>query len=130
MHLKKLWLSYFIIFLLILPVLNISISSSGAPPPKWNNNWSFYQEIILPISTEDRHAIYQPIDLLIEFENPCWAKNEKEHSIRIVCWDGLIWHELESQIYDLEFDGLSHIKSCVVIFLVPEMACPYDRLIS
>jgi hypothetical protein len=127
MHLRKLWLSYFIIFLLILPVLNISITSSGAPPPIWNNNWSYFQEINLPISTEDKHAIYQPIDLLIEFDNPCWAKNEKEHSIRIVCWDGLRWHELESQIYDLEFDGSTYIKSCVIIFLVPEFSNGVER---
>ena len=113
--------------LLILPVLNISTSSSGTPPPRWSNNWSYYQEIILPISTEDMYAIYQPIDLQIEFENPCWAKNEKEHTIRIVCWDGSIWHELESQIYDLGFDGSSHITSCSIIFLVPEFANGGER---
>jgi hypothetical protein len=97
-------------------VFTISTSSDGTSIPSWNKDWRYRQEIILPISTDKPHAIFQPIDLLIEFENSCWAKNEKEHSVRIVCWDESRWHELESQIYDLEFKDSSHIASCVVVF--------------
>jgi len=118
---------YIIIVLLISPVVTISASSGDSSIPPWKSNWSFRQEVILPILTEIYKAKYQPIDLRIEFNDLCWAKNETEHSIRVVCWDGKIWNELESQIYDLEYFDTNHIKSCRIVFLIPEFAFGKER---
>jgi hypothetical protein len=81
----------------------------------------------LPISTEDTTAIYQPIDIQIEFRDSCWAKNESIHSVRICSWDGTRWHHLESQIYDLDHSDPQHIKKCGLVFLVPEFADGTER---
>jgi hypothetical protein len=122
MQIKKIWIAHFIIILLILPVLTITASSEDSSIPTWNKNWSYRQEIILPISTGKPQAKFQPIDIHIEFTSSCWAKNENEHSIRVCCWDGNRWYELESQIYDLEFKDTHHINKCGLVFLIPEMA--------
>jgi hypothetical protein len=118
---------YIILILLIPSLLAISVSSENSSLPTWNNNWSYRQEIKLPISTDNPHAKFQPIDIHIEFNNPCWAKNSKDHSIRICCWDGNTWHELESQIYDLEPKDSNHIIKCGLVFLVPEIADGEER---
>ncbi|MCK4995367.1 MAG: hypothetical protein KAR55_00630, partial [Thermoplasmatales archaeon] len=90
--------------------------------PWWNDDWSFQQEIFVPIDTSNEQAKYQPIDVTIEFINPCWAKDENEHSIRVVCWDERTWHELESQIYDLSLTDDAYVKTCNLVFLIPEYA--------
>jgi len=124
---NKLMIVYIIIILLLSPVLTISVSSEENSIPNWNNNWSSRQEILLPILSEIHRARYQPIDLLIEFNELCWARNEIEHSIRVVCWDEKAWHELESQIYDFERINTNHIKSCRIVFLIPEFALGKER---
>jgi uncharacterized membrane protein YozB (DUF420 family) len=93
----------------------------------WNTNWSYQQELQLPIKTNDSVARFQPIDLRISFENPCWTENENVTSLRVVCWDGTQWHELESQIYDLDQRDASHLKECNVVFLVPTFANGNER---
>lgn len=108
--------------LLVSPVLTISVSSEDDMPPFWNRDWSCIQEIKLPISTDNPFAKFQPVDIWIEFVHPCWAENEKEHSVRVCCWDGDRWYELESQIYDLDFTDTCHVKRCGLVFLVPEIA--------
>ena len=50
----------------------------------WDDDWSYRQEIIIPFDTSTDLAKYQPIDIQAEFENPCWTKNEQEHSIRVI----------------------------------------------
>ena len=122
MHTKKIWIVYVLLILFVSPVLAINASSENGSIPHWNREWSFRQEIVLPIKTNDPHAQFQPIDLHIEFNNPCWAKNDLEHSVRVVCWDGSRWLELESQIYDLESVDPYHISKCGIVFLVPEIA--------
>ncbi|RLF55664.1 MAG: carboxypeptidase regulatory-like domain-containing protein, partial [Thermoplasmata archaeon] len=127
MNTKKVSMVFFTIVLLFSSILPISVLSDSNQPPIWNEEWSNYQEIFLPIPTEDSFAIYQPIDIQINFDHSCWAKNKQEHSIRVVCWDENIWHELESQIYDLEFTDSSHINKCNLVFLVPEIADGKER---
>jgi hypothetical protein len=122
MRINKIWLAYITLILLISPVLTLSLPSKDNTIPEWNKEWSFKQEIKLPISTCSDHTKYQPIDLYIEFINPCWAKNENEHSIRLCSWDGYKWHELESQIYKLETKNSNHISSCRLVFLIPSFA--------
>jgi len=122
MRINRIWLAYITFILLVSPILCISLPSQDNNLPDWNKNWSYKQEIKLPISTSQHHILYQPIDLHIELINPCWAKNENEHSIRLCSWDGNKWHELESQIYDLEFKDPNHIISCRLVFLVPSFA--------
>ena len=119
---KKMLIVYLIIIFFITPVLTISVFSQEESCPVWHEGWSYRQKIILPIPTDDPFAAYQPIDLHIDFENPCWAINENEHSIRVCCWDGNKWYELESQIYDLKFNDQYHIRSCGLVFLVPNIA--------
>ena len=122
MHIKKLWTVYFILIFIMSSLLTISASSEGNSPPPWNKNWSYRQEIKIPISTDNPFAKFQPIDIHMEFDKTCWAKNETIHSVRVLCWDGSKWHELESQIYDLEFTDINHIARCELIFLVPDIA--------
>lgn len=137
MLLRKKHLAY----MLILFFLAVSISPSGISGPKdlpyssnepsyeWRDDWSYKQEILLPISTDSKAAIYQPIDIKIEFDQKCWAKNSLEHSIRVCCWDGTKWHELESQIYDLNYvnDTDTYIRSCGLVFLIPSFANGKER---
>ena len=88
----------------------------------WDDEWSYRQEIIIPFDTSTDIAKYQPIDIQIEFENPCWAKNEQEHSIRVLFQLGDIFEELDSQIYTLNYLDQTHIQSCGLVFLIPEEA--------
>jgi hypothetical protein len=122
MRKNKIWLVYLTLFLIIFPIITISSTSQEITIPEWNRNWNFRQEIILPICTKSSNAVYQPIDLGIEFTDPCWGINENEHSIRVCSWDGSKWHELESQIYDIELKDQNHILSCRIVFLVPIFA--------
>ena len=117
MILRKFLIINIVLILLLSPVLNLFISSAKYPSillnndelDFWDDNWSFRQEIILPISTDNEYAVFQPIDIKIVFDNPCWAKNEILHSIRVCCWDGKQWDDLESQIYNLNSSGNSFI---------------------
>jgi len=112
---------YILITLLFFSVVTISTASHEDAIPYWDRDWSFRQELILPISTADALAYYQPIDIRIQFENPCWTMNTTVTSVRICCWDGTTWHELESQIYDINSSS-NYITECCVVFLVPDFA--------
>ena len=117
---KKRSIVYFLLLItlwLILVPVNLSSESSW-----WNDSWSHRKEIDIPIDTNLDITKYQPIDTRIEFDESCWAKNEDEHSIRICCLNGNGWNELESQIYNLEYIGENQIKSCNIVFLIPEFA--------
>jgi len=107
------------IIITVLLFLFIPNNLSLADSKSWDTNWSYNQEIEIPFDTSLEIAHLQPIDIKVEFKNPCWAKNELENSIRVVCWDGQNWHELESQIYSLEASKENFISSCNVVFLIP-----------
>lgn len=102
-------------------MLTISVSSDEEIP-WWNNDWGFRQEIPIPIDTSNEYAKFQPIDLKIVFDNPCWAKNEKENSVRVVFQQGDRIKELESQIYNMNYTEQEYIKSCNLVFLIPDIA--------
>jgi len=108
----------------LLPLLLSSIvfPVSSQNVPWWDKNWSSRQEITIPIDTSLEIAKYQPVDTRVTFNDPCWAKNTEENSIRVCCWDGKTWYELESQIYDLDKSDDTHIKSCSLVFLIPAEA--------
>ena len=109
-----------IIIVLTFSSLNINISGKEIIPT--NENYEFSQEIKIPIDTNNENSIFHPIDLKIYFNNPCWANDEKIHSIRIFCENGQRIEELESQIYDLEFQRKNIVKSCSIVFLIPDFA--------
>ena len=92
---------------------NINVTSHETPSYLWNNDWSYYQEIIIPIHTSDLISKYQPIDMIIEFENNCWAKDTIHNSIRICSWFNENWYELESQIYNLNYTQ----NNCIINIL-------------
>ena len=83
---------------------------------------SFDQKLTIPIDTSLPEAIYQPIDLRVEFENPCWAKNQTLHSVRVAYKNGGDYTEIESQIYDLSQTDETHIDACSLVFIIPEEA--------
>ena len=112
---------YLLLFNFILLTL-VPINSLADDALWWDGDWSFRQEIVIPIDTSTEIAKFQPVDVYLEFENPCWAKNADEHSIRVVFQDGEKLEELESQIYDLDYSDENHIKSCGLVFLIPEKA--------
>jgi hypothetical protein len=120
------------LLLLIFPAVSIPGSSQEDMIPVWYtewSEWSYRQELQLPIPTNDSTALYQPIDLRISFEKPCWTENENKTSIRIGCWYKEEWHDLESQIYDIVKNAgeTTYIKECNVIFLIPAFADGTER---
>jgi hypothetical protein len=94
-----------------------SINTVIAKDPWWNNQWSFRQELVLHFNTSSDLAAFQPIDTTIVFNNPCWAHDEMQHSIRLIYQDDT---ELESQIYGLVHSDNNHIVSCNLVFLTPK----------
>ena len=110
------------LFIFILLILFIPSNFSIAESNHWDSEWSYFQEIIIPFDTSLEISHFQPIDIKIDFQNPCWAKNEIEHSIRVVSWDGIYWNELECQIYSLEFSKENTLSSCNLVFLIPDSA--------
>lgn len=126
MLVKKLLVSFLFFMLVLSSVLTYSALAESNDPPRWSN-WQYRQEIKLPIETYDSNAKYQPIDIQVEFKNPCWALNDTRHSVRVLCWDGNQWHQLESQVYALEFSDSTHIKRCGLVFLVPDFANGKER---
>ncbi|MBS3777876.1 MAG: hypothetical protein KGY50_01130 [Candidatus Thermoplasmatota archaeon] len=120
-------LTRFLIILLISFTLIISTPLSfihAQPNIKTTDlsNLSFDQELSIPIDTSLPEAAYQPIDLIVNFDHNCWAKNETQHSIRIAYSNGGDYTEIESQIYDLSHKDETHIDACSIVFLIPEEA--------
>ena len=118
----KNYLPWIIIFVVILLIFSNSAFSYEEYNTADIENMAFKQELNIPIDTSLDGAKFQPIDIHVDFTNPCLAKNEKEHSVR-VCYEddsGLI--ELESQIYDLDHSDSARIKSCNLVFLIPKEA--------
>ena len=105
----------------------IGCSRPIASDLKWDEDWSYLQEITIPFDTNQEIAKFQPVDMKLEFDNPCWAKKENQHSVRALCWDGSKWHELESQIYNLDYENANFLKRCGLVFLVPEIADGSER---
>jgi hypothetical protein len=119
MHKRLVGIIVFIIFMesLLVPT---SLSSDG--PSWWNDDWSYRQEIPIPINTSSEEAKFQPIDIYLEFNDSCWAKNENEHSIRVIFQESGKFIELDSQIYELNYSDNEHISSCNLVFLIPQEA--------
>jgi len=115
------FLVYLMFFILMCNVF-VVFTVTGDDVPYWDENWSFRQLIVLPVNTSDEHVRFQPVDMVVYFENLCWAKNEDVNSVRVCVWDGSTWYELESQIYDLSYVDEEHVDSCRIVFLVPEWA--------
>ncbi|EMR73985.1 hypothetical protein MBGDN05_00358 [Thermoplasmatales archaeon SCGC AB-539-N05] len=117
---KKLVISLLLVNLILLS--SVSLSSLANNQPWWDDDWSFNQEIYIPIDTSDENAKFQPIDVRVEFDHPCWAKNEMEHSVRVIFQNGDNVEEIESQIYDLIHGDNDYITACSLVFLIPEEA--------
>ena len=75
-------ISILLLFLLVLTIFPLSVESQENL--WWNKDWSFKHEMMIPFDTDIEQAKYQPIDTHINFENNCWAKDENEHSIRVI----------------------------------------------
>jgi len=93
----------------------------------WDDAWSFRQEIILDLKTDEDHARYQPVDLSLRFDSPCWAVNETKHSVRVICQNKNNNLEVESQLYELMHCDEDHIVSCNLVFLIPPEADGTER---
>ncbi|MFW6119907.1 MAG: hypothetical protein ACOC80_03270 [Petrotogales bacterium] len=83
---------------------------------------AFKQELAIPVDSSLEESKHQPIDIRVEFDHICWAKNETVHSVRVVYDDGSDLTEIESQIYDLNHSDDAHINSCGLVFLIPREA--------
>jgi len=84
-----------VILLSFILVDTVSIAAQEEELPIWNENWAFYQELSIPISTNNSITDYQPIDMEIVFKNKCWTQSINETSIRIVCLFRDEWFELD-----------------------------------
>lgn len=120
------------LLLFIFPAASIPGASQEDVYPFWYtewSGWSYRQELQLPIPTNDITVHYQPIDLRITFEKPCWTENENKTSIRIGCWYKEEWYDLESQIYGIikGAEETTYINECNVIFLIPAFADGTER---
>ena len=101
-----------IILIILLLISQVQIINAQNNEEWWNNEWSSRQEIQIPFDTNNPEAKYQPIDTEIIFENNCWGIFQK----------GKTFEELESQIYNLKSGDDAQIKSCNLVFLIPEEA--------
>lgn len=70
----------------------------------------YYEKIEIDFPEEMK---FQPVDIHIDFLNPCYAINERRHSIKLF-YNG---KEIESQIYNLEFKNKNELNSCNIVFL-------------
>jgi len=109
-----------IILTLQLLIIQNSVVFSENNDTWWNPDWSYRDQIQIPIDTGKPESKYQPIDMEIVFSKLCWGKNESHHSIRIIFQNDDILEEIESQIYSIEFSDEEHILSCNIVFLIPE----------
>ena len=111
-----------IILIILLLISQVQIINAQNNEEWWNNEWSSRQEIQIPFDTNNPEAKYQPIDEESIFENNCWGKSKTLHSIRVIFQKGETFEELESQIYNLKPGDDAQIKSCNLVFLIPEEA--------
>ena len=117
-----------IIILIILLVSTLFTSSAISKKTSWwDKSYSYRQEIIIPFDTNLELSKYQPIDTHVDFLNNCYAKDENIHSIRVICQKNSEFHELESQIYELEKTKDNQISSCNIVFLIPDIADGTER---
>ena len=117
---KSAFLFIFLVFIFVLGEVPVVPSTNE---PVWSNpRWQYRQEIPIPFDTSMKYATYQPIDLLMSFDYPCWARDGKNYSLRVIFQDSEISMELESQIYNLTFSDPTHLSSCNLIFLIPPQA--------
>lgn len=111
-----------IIVILLFSIINPNVLSFNNYTQTNLDDLSYKQEIDIPIDTSLAQAKYQAIDVKIVFNNPCWAKDDISHSVRVGFDDGNNINEIESQIYSLEFTDDYHISSCNLVFLIPKEA--------
>lgn len=95
-----------LIFLLVFQVIPFTNSKEKFP---------FHEELLIP---DDKDMINQPVDIVFHFSHPCWAIDEKRHSVRLFYSDGKTEKEIECQIYNLSFMDEEHINSCNIVFLL------------
>ena len=114
-------MKYLLIIIILLASIfsNSASSSDGKSVTSDIDNFAFKQEIQIPIDTSVERAKFQPIDIKVEFSKTCYAKDEKNNSVRIGMEKNGDITELESQIYDLEKIDETHISSCGLVFLIP-----------
>lgn len=93
----------------------------------WNETWSSRQELLLGSLTAEKNVAYQPVDITVHFESLCWAKNETDNSVRVICQSTQGDVELESQLYDLTFSDKTHITACNLVFLFPPQTDGTER---
>ena len=101
MRFKKKWGIHLLFFFLLMSSFTPMIQADDSMVTTDISQLSFKQELIIPIDTSLKEAKYQPIDMRVQFDSSCYAKNESMHSVRIAYGDGSDLTELESQIYDL-----------------------------
>ncbi|MDG6228774.1 MAG: hypothetical protein QCH96_02280 [Candidatus Thermoplasmatota archaeon] len=124
---KRKWRFSLILFLFLFSIFN-SYSLSQESQDWWDTTWSYRHEIIVPTEIMNGASGFQPIDINILFNNPCWAENETVHSVRVVRQNKKQIQELESQIHQLKYQGQSIITSCNIIFLLPKDITPNDAI--
>jgi hypothetical protein len=112
----------FLLIILVFPNISIIAKSGENYNSTDIDNLTDKQEINIPIDTSNENAKFQPVDISVKFDNPCWAKDETHHSVRVAFDDGSDLNEIESQIYSLEFKDDASISMCNLVFLIPNEA--------
>lgn len=111
---------YFILVGALLVAVAMSSPANADELPWWNETYDFRQKITLPSTVISSSQSSIPIDFAMNFSNPCWVKNPGYHSIRIVYQTNDTFKEIESQIYNLNFSEETLIKTCSIVFLLPD----------
>lgn len=113
-------LVFFLTSLILMPT-SLSLEGESAWYEKLSS-WSYRQKIKTPYDTSLEGTSFQPVDITIKFDNPCWAKDSDHHSLRVIYHNKGVFKELESQIYELNYSSENIISSCNLVFLIPENA--------
>lgn len=119
---KKIVILFFIFTLIFTSPMHVSFLAADPIKTMDLNQFPYQQKIEIPIDTSLKESKYQPIDIRISFDTPCYALNETMHSIRVGYQMDSDITEIESQIYDLKHIDENHITSCSLVFLIPAEA--------
>ncbi|MGD8544544.1 MAG: hypothetical protein PVH12_00060 [Candidatus Bathyarchaeota archaeon] len=110
---KRILTILFLIFLFLSFPITINRIGAALPSEWWDPDWRSYIHINLT-ETLGIDRIEEPVDAYIVFNEGTCLDPDRE--IRVMSFDGNIWSEVPSQVYNITYRG-TYATSCNVVFM-------------